>query len=151
MQVEAIEAACDEVKAATHQRLSTKFAINSEFVRVPLLSKVLGISSNAIYAQMRNGSFPIAHRRVGNVVVVKFPDLVDWYCQDTTKACARPDITSAARLQCRDEFTCAADDATADIDAVLIKHAETPTERAQRFKQEVIAGMKARQRQSTRP
>lgn len=33
---------------------------------------------------MRRGSFPIEHRRVGNVIVVKLDDYVDWFKTGTS-------------------------------------------------------------------
>ena len=50
-----------------------------DFLRVPQLSRMLGISSNSIHAQMRLGIFPIAHRRVGNVIVVRRVDYQTWF------------------------------------------------------------------------
>lgn len=50
-----------------------------DFFRVPQLSRMLGISSNSIHAQMRLGIFPIAHRRVGNVIVVRRVDYQAWF------------------------------------------------------------------------
>ena len=72
---------CEGFEVA-EQRLAEKFGIASEFIRVPTLSKMLSLSANAIYTQMRNGSFPIPHKKVGNVVVVRFHDFVHWYCAD---------------------------------------------------------------------
>ena len=37
------------------------------------------MSASSIYAQMRLGTFPIAHRRVGSVVVVKLDDYAEWF------------------------------------------------------------------------
>jgi predicted DNA-binding transcriptional regulator AlpA len=66
--------------SAVEQRLAAKFGIHSEFVRVPALSKMLSLSANAIYTQMHRGTFPLPHKKLGNVVVVRFHDFVNWYC-----------------------------------------------------------------------
>lgn len=65
----------DDIKAAVAARLGVK----GDFIRVPQLAKALGISSTSIHAQMRHGNFPIEHRRVGNVIVVKLDDYVRWF------------------------------------------------------------------------
>lgn len=135
-----------EVREETQRRLATRFGINSEFVRVPDLSKILGISSNAIYSQMRNRTFPVAHKRVGNVVLVKFIDFVDWYCAEGIPGCANlaPSPRSHPTLPAIPLFD--VDVSAIAIDAQLIKRAETPKERSARIKQVVIAGMKAKRR-----
>ena len=64
-----------ELKAAVAARLG----VAGDFIRVPQLAKALGISSTSIHAQMRRGIFPIFHRRVGNVILVKLDDYVRWF------------------------------------------------------------------------
>ena len=127
-----------------HDRLAKKFKILSEFVRVPILSKMLGISSNAIYSQMRKGTFPVSHRRAGNVVLVRFSDFVDWYLVDQDSPVKSPSVTKLN--QPPEFFTTSEPSACDDNGFHLFTRAETRDERYQRIKQEVIAGMKAKRR-----
>ena len=62
--------------------LIARFAIDSAFVRVEPLAKVLGIAPSTIYGQMRSGTFCIPFRKIGSTPVVKIDDLVDWYCKE---------------------------------------------------------------------
>jgi predicted DNA-binding transcriptional regulator AlpA len=133
----------DELRVSTQQRLSSKFAITSEFVRVPVLAKVLSVSANSIYAQMRNGSFPIPHRRVGNVVLVKFFDLVDWYCRDDPKPTTMPCSEYGPQTEHAADAMPPEDNSVAIIER-LFKRAETPKERANRIKKEVAEIMSKR-------
>ncbi|RQO58494.1 hypothetical protein DBR47_12335 [Paucibacter sp. KBW04] len=59
--------------------IAARLGVHGDFIRVPQLAKALGISSTSIHAQIRRGSFPIQHRRVGNVIVVKLDDYVRWF------------------------------------------------------------------------
>ena len=59
-------------------RVAARLGVHGDFIRMPELSKALGVSRNAIYWQMRLGTFPIPHRRVGNLVVVKLDDYIAW-------------------------------------------------------------------------
>lgn len=60
--------------------LSKQFNIESAFVRVPVLAKVLNLSPAGIYAAMRADRFFIPHRMMFSAPAVKFEDLIDWYC-----------------------------------------------------------------------
>lgn len=62
------------------ETLRQRYGIDSEFVRVAALSKVLGIAQPTIYSQMRSGTFFLPYRRLSSMPAVKFDDLVDWYC-----------------------------------------------------------------------
>lgn len=62
------------------ETLRQRYGIDSEFVRVAALSKVLGIAQPTIYSQMRSGTFFLPYRRLNSMPAVKFDDLVEWYC-----------------------------------------------------------------------
>jgi predicted DNA-binding transcriptional regulator AlpA len=49
------------------------------FMRVAELSKMLGIAENSIRSQMRLGTFPVPHRSVGGLIVVKRCDYLAWF------------------------------------------------------------------------
>ena len=65
------EDACDAIAA--------RLGVKGDFIRVPQLAKVLGISATSIHSQIRRGNFPIPHRKVGNVILVKLDDYVRWF------------------------------------------------------------------------
>jgi predicted DNA-binding transcriptional regulator AlpA len=64
------------------EMLRREFAIDSAFVRVPELSRVLGLAECTIYAAMRGGRFFIPHRVLLSSPAVRLDDLVDWYCSE---------------------------------------------------------------------
>ncbi len=65
--------------ARAQHPVSKASELRCEFLRVPQLSALLGISANSIHSQMRLGIFPIPHRRIGNVIVVKKADYQNWF------------------------------------------------------------------------
>ena len=79
-----------ERRAATAARLG----VHGDFVHVPQLARALGISSTTIYTQMRRGNFPMPHRKVGNVCMVKLDDYVRWF--ESGAGAARPAEREAA-------------------------------------------------------
>lgn len=131
----------------TKRMLASDYGITSAFLRVAVLSKVLGISQPTIYAAIRRGSFILPFRMLGSMPVVKFDDLVDWYCKPsrTFKADERraereeevPRIESLPHEQGGDE----------DIE---IKASETPEGSAKAIRDEIVAGVLARMRSQSR-
>jgi predicted DNA-binding transcriptional regulator AlpA len=80
MQINPMDAAAGaEISPDKMAAMRSRLGVVADFVRVPQLAAALGISSTSIHAQMRRGNFPIAHRRVGNVIVVKLEDYVRWF------------------------------------------------------------------------
>ncbi|PQV48585.1 AlpA family transcriptional regulator [Paraburkholderia sp. BL21I4N1] len=83
----------EELERAS-RALAEKYKIDSAFVRVGVLSRILGLAAPTIYAAMKTGRFPIPHRKVGSTPLVKLDDLARWYCaEDLSRApsSARPD------------------------------------------------------------
>ena len=118
-------------RGADRQELAARLGVQGDFARVPQLARALGISANSIYAQMRLGTFPMPHRRVGNVVVVKLDDYMDWFVdQPTASAISEPNATPNAATLARDMAT----PWTATSRGV---GKETPKQRGERFKKEV--------------
>lgn len=62
--------------------LRRDFGIDSAFVRVPDLARVLGLAECTIYAAMRQHRFFIPHRMMLTSPAVKLDDLVEWYCSE---------------------------------------------------------------------
>jgi len=111
-----------DLKAMVAARLGVK----GDFIRVPQLAKALGISTASIHAQMRSGRFPISHRRVGNIILVKLDDYVRWFineamdagsrkaspspeikapdCEEPPRETATPEILTSQRKETRAEF-----------------------------------------------
>ena len=128
--------ASPERERQAEERLAAKFGIHSEFVRVPTLAKIMAMSSNSIYVQMRKGSFPIEHRRVGTVVLVKLADLARWYCEEPPAISSCDAHETAASIE--------PDDSMEPTETTLApRRKETPKQRMERIKREVIAKMAA--------
>ena len=79
-----------EMQAHARALLAEEFRITAAFVRVPTLSKVLGIAPGTIYAAMRNGRFCIPHRKINEIPCVRFEDLVTWYCEQEADSTNQP-------------------------------------------------------------
>lgn len=73
---------------ATATALAERFGIESAFVRVATLARILGLSSAAVYTAMREGRFFIPHRSLNSAPVVKLDDLARWYCGSDIPALA---------------------------------------------------------------
>lgn len=69
------------ITAEARVAMAARLGVHGDFVHVPQLARALGMSSTTIYAQMRRGDFPIPHRRIGSVLVVKLDDYVLWFEQ----------------------------------------------------------------------
>lgn len=77
--MDALATAAEE-KARAREVLIARYNIDSEFVRVETLSRVMGMSAAMIYAHIRKGTFCMPFRRVGAAPLIKLNDLIDWYC-----------------------------------------------------------------------
>lgn len=87
----------DKASGEWHERtkaMAARLDVHGDFVHVPQLSRALGISSTTIYAQMRRGNFPMPHRKVGNVCVVRLDDYVRWFESDAGATQAGPSATA---------------------------------------------------------
>jgi hypothetical protein len=73
------DASSNERRANLKAMVAARLGVKGEFIRVPQLAKALGISSTSIHSQIRRGKFPILHRRVGNVILVKLDDYLSWF------------------------------------------------------------------------
>ena len=76
------DASEDSKRNASRTAMAARLGVHGDFIHVPQLSRALGISSTTIHAQMRRGNFPMPHRKVGNVLVVKLDDYVRWFDGD---------------------------------------------------------------------
>lgn len=80
--VKLMAASCDRARVET--MLSSRYGIDSAFVRVETLAKVLGLAPSTIHTQMKAGRFCMPFRRISSIPVVKVDDLIAWYCDDNT-------------------------------------------------------------------
>ena len=67
------------VTAEAMAAMAARLGVHGDFIHVPQLSRAMGISSTTLHAQMRRGNFPMPHRKVGSVLVVKLDDYVRWF------------------------------------------------------------------------
>ncbi|MGA7778229.1 MAG: hypothetical protein WCA85_11030 [Paraburkholderia sp.] len=81
----------EELERASRS-LAEKYKIDSAFVRVGVLSRILGLAAPTIYAAMKAGRFPIPHRKVGSTPLVKLDDLARWYCSEDLPRAPTPPI-----------------------------------------------------------
>ncbi|WP_186073854.1 helix-turn-helix transcriptional regulator [Burkholderia gladioli] len=61
------------------ESLARRYKIESAFVRVAQLSKILGIATPTIYSAMREGRFFLPHRMLCSMPAVRLDDLAEWY------------------------------------------------------------------------
>lgn len=74
------ESALLEKRLKARAMLVSEFHIESAFIAVPTLSRILGIAPSTIYGYIRSGVFFIPHRLLHGKAVVSLDDLVEWYC-----------------------------------------------------------------------
>ena len=122
----AVSARMEAARAA----LAAQYRITSLFLKVGQVAGMLGLSTTAIHAQIREGRFPIAHRRVGNVIMVKLTDFVGWYCADASEAVASPSQVAQSRAEEEAQ------------QSLISQCAETPKEQAARIKRQVLESMR---------
>lgn len=75
-----IEILADKRHAAAREMLVKEFFIESAFVGVPKLARILGIAPTTIYAYIRQGTFFLPYRMINKTVMVSLADLAEWYC-----------------------------------------------------------------------
>ena len=69
----------DLARSQTRRYLVSEFHLDSAFVPVQKLARVLGLSSSTIYSYIRQGKFFLPYRMFNTSPVVSLDDLVDWY------------------------------------------------------------------------
>ncbi|MES2149884.1 MAG: hypothetical protein V4508_08820 [Pseudomonadota bacterium] len=60
--------------------LINEFHIESAFIGVPKVARILGLAPTTIYGYMRQGTFFIPYRLFNTSPMVCIDDLVEWYC-----------------------------------------------------------------------
>jgi len=61
-------------------RLIAQYHLDSEYIGVGQLARILGLSPSAIYGHMRNGRFFIPYRMFNAAPKIFIDDLVEWHC-----------------------------------------------------------------------
>jgi hypothetical protein len=139
--------AASAAREAARRMLEHKYQIRSEFLRVNDLAKLIGIAGTSVRVQISEGRFPIPHRKVGNVIVVKVDDYVEWHCAGAKPGVTRPEaaveeaIISARPPHVEDEELF-----EDEPRRPLLPYAEAPKEQAARIKREVLAAMARRRK-----
>ena len=80
----------EAARSQARQYLVSQFHLDSAFVPVQKLSRVLGLSPSTIYGYMRQGKFFLPYRMFNTSPVVSLDDLVDWYVAGETVAACPP-------------------------------------------------------------
>lgn len=68
----------ENVAELTREDLRARYGVESEFVRVKELAKIMGVSAATIYSQIRDGGFALPVRRVGEMPLVRVDHLLAW-------------------------------------------------------------------------
>lgn len=89
------DAVTSQLFESTRARLASDFHIDSMFVGVPKLSRVLGLAPSTINGHIRAGSFFLPYRKFGTMTVVSLDDLTRWYCSSENVV----QITTASQEQ----------------------------------------------------
>lgn len=121
--------------------MRARLGIKGDFIRVAQLAKALGISSTSIHSQIRRRVFPIPHRRVGNVVLVKLSDYLRWLEGESQGLAmpAKPMLAEAAGPTAAESVeTAYPSEPSTD------KKRETKAEFKARINREVLAEMRAK-------
>jgi len=130
----------DELRFLNDQRhengMRARLGVTGDFIRVVQLAKALGISSTSIHSQIRRRVFPIPHRRVGNVVLVK---LSDYLHSQGVATPVKPMLAEAAGTAVPDSI-----ESADPIEPSIDKKRETKAEFKARINREVLAEMRAK-------
>lgn len=110
--------------------LISEFHIESAFIGVAKLAKILGLAPTTIYGYMRGGNFFIPYRMFNTSPMVCIDDLVDWYC-------SRDDMLFGAAATAN--FASAA--SVAAPHAPKGREVEDPQQVADRIVADALAGM----------
>lgn len=61
-------------------RLIAQYNLDSEYIAVGQLARILGLSPSAIYGHMRSGRFFLPYRMFNAAPKIFIDDLVEWHC-----------------------------------------------------------------------
>lgn len=78
------------------EHLRRAYGVDSMFVRVKTLARILGIAPATIYASMRAGRFAMPHVVLCSAPLVRADHLVEWICASRTTAQTRCDVNAMA-------------------------------------------------------
>lgn len=76
----AVAAAEARRRALVRMTLIQMFHLESAFIGVPKLARILGVTPNTIWSYMRQKKFFIPYRMFNTTPMVCIDDLVEWYC-----------------------------------------------------------------------
>ncbi len=79
--------------------LTQEFGLDSAFIGVPKLARILGLSPNTVWSYMRQGKFFMPYRKFNTSPVVCIDDLVEWYCGRGDLVLPAPDAATLADMR----------------------------------------------------
>lgn len=84
MDMQADEGLGEEERVArrreTRSRIARDYRIESEYVQIPKLARIVGFAPSTLYGYIRTGSFFLPYRLLNSTVVVSLDDLAAWLC-----------------------------------------------------------------------
>jgi len=66
--------------AEVRATLAKEFSIDTTYVGVPKLSRILGIAPSTIYGYMRRGQFFMPYRMINTTAMIALDDIAEWHC-----------------------------------------------------------------------
>jgi predicted DNA-binding transcriptional regulator AlpA len=66
--------------AEMRAKLAQDFSIDTTYVGVPKLSRILGIAPSTIYGYMRQGQFFMPYRIINTTAMIALDDIAEWHC-----------------------------------------------------------------------
>lgn len=79
--------------------LIQEFGLDSAFIGVPKLARILGLSPNTVWGYMRQGKFFMPYRKFNTSPVVCIDDLVEWYCGRGDLVLPAPDAATLSDMR----------------------------------------------------
>lgn len=79
--------------------LIQEFGLDSAFIGVPKLARILGLSPNTVWGYMRQGKFFMPYRKFNTSPVVCIDDLVEWYCGRGDLVLPAPDAATLSEMR----------------------------------------------------
>ena len=96
---DAREAREERKRVFARMTLIQEFGLDSAFIGVPKLARILGLSPNTVWSYMRQGKFFMPYRKFNTSPVVCIDDLVEWYCGRGDLVLPAPDAATLADMR----------------------------------------------------
>lgn len=128
------------------ERLAKEFSIDTIYVGVPKLSRIIGIAPSTIYGYMRRGEFFMPYRMINTTAMISLDDIAEWHCSSVgvipaMASAPTPKATAASAFA----------DATSPTLMAVAPIATTPAERASQLVGETLREMGLPRSRGARP